>query len=171
MLKKTLLACLMLIMSVTAVTVASAQEPAPNNDVTQDEVNEIASGLYCPVCENVPLDVCPTQACEDWRAEIRTMLARGEDEAAIQAYFVTRYGQRVLATPEAQGFDLFVWLVPLLGVGVGAGILFFSLRKMAPSAIEATAGSLMFEYRDLDPDYVEQLERELAEFKQQSTGA
>ncbi len=30
---------------------------------TDDEVNRIAKQLYCPVCENTPLDVCPTQAC------------------------------------------------------------------------------------------------------------
>lgn len=169
--KKLTTILLALFLALISTSIASAQESDPADDVTQDEVNEIASGLYCPVCENVPLDVCPTQACEDWRSEIRTMLARGEDEAAIQEYFVDRYGQRVLATPEARGLDLFVWLLPLMGVIVGAGVLFFSLRRMAPSAVEATTASLMFEYRDLDPDYVERLEGELSEYKQHSSKA
>ena len=34
--------------------------------VTDDQVNEIAREVYCPVCENTPLDVCDTQACADW---------------------------------------------------------------------------------------------------------
>ena len=47
-----------------------AQDDSP----TDDEVNAVASQLYCPVCENIPLDVCPTQACEQWRATIREKL-------------------------------------------------------------------------------------------------
>ena len=39
--------------------------------ITDDQVNAIANQLYCPVCENIPLDTCGTLACEDWREEIR----------------------------------------------------------------------------------------------------
>ena len=41
---------------------AFAQEATPI-PVTDDQVNAIAHDLYCPVCENTPLDVCGTQAC------------------------------------------------------------------------------------------------------------
>jgi cytochrome c-type biogenesis protein CcmH len=144
---------------------ASAQEPDPAEGPTQDEVNEIAQGLYCPVCENVPLDVCPTQACADWRDEIRIMLSEGRTEAEIQDYFIERYGRQVLATPERQGFDLLVWLVPVLGVAVGAVVLVISLRRMAPNAFTAQAAQSALAYPDLDPEYIERLERDLTEFK------
>ena len=94
---------------------AVAQEP-----VSDDEVNEIARELYCPVCENTPLDVCPTQACEDWRAEIRTQLSQGKSKAEIQQYFVDRYGAQVLSTPPQEGFNLIAWLLPIGAVIVGA---------------------------------------------------
>lgn len=94
---------------------AAAQEP-----VSDDEVNEIARDLYCPVCENTPLDVCPTQACEDWRAEIRAQLSQGKSEEEIQQYFVERYGAKVLSTPPQEGFNLIVWLLPIGAVIVGA---------------------------------------------------
>ena len=48
-----------------------AQEPTPSDD----EVNAIAKQLYCPVCENTPLDVCPTEACRQWRELIRQQLS------------------------------------------------------------------------------------------------
>ena len=51
---------------------APAQGPTP----TDDEVNRIAKQLYCPVCESTPLDVCPTEACRQWRDLIRTMPRR-----------------------------------------------------------------------------------------------
>ncbi|MFH1184324.1 MAG: cytochrome c-type biogenesis protein CcmH, partial [Chloroflexota bacterium] len=61
-----------------------AQAPTP----TDDDVNRIARHLYCPVCENTPLDVCPTEACRQWRDLIRTQLSDGWSEARIQQYFV-----------------------------------------------------------------------------------
>jgi cytochrome c-type biogenesis protein CcmH len=98
---------------------AAAQEP-----VTDDDVNQVAKDLFCPVCENTPLDTCPTQACIDWREEIRTQLAAGRTEAEIQQYFVDRYGPRVLSSPPREGFHLIVWLLPIGLVLVG--IAFFA---------------------------------------------
>ncbi|NQS91637.1 MAG: hypothetical protein HQ574_04445, partial [Chloroflexi bacterium] len=40
---------------------------AQGSDPTDDDVNAIAKQLYCPVCENIPLDACGTAACEQWR--------------------------------------------------------------------------------------------------------
>ncbi|MER3459217.1 MAG: hypothetical protein C4309_11855, partial [Chloroflexota bacterium] len=48
----------------SGVSIASAQGP------TQDDVNRVANQLYCPVCENITLANCPTQACIQWRARI-----------------------------------------------------------------------------------------------------
>jgi cytochrome c-type biogenesis protein CcmH len=98
---------------------AAAQEP-----VTDDDVNEVAKDLFCPVCENTPLDTCPTQACIDWREEIRAQLEAGRTEAEIQQYFVDRYGPRVLSSPPREGFNLNVWLLPV--ALVLAGIFFFA---------------------------------------------
>ena len=45
--------------SATTHVAVRSQGPTP----TDDAVNKIAKQLYCPVCENTPLDVCPTEAC------------------------------------------------------------------------------------------------------------
>ena len=140
--------------------------PPPDQGVTDDDVNAIAEQLYCPVCENVPLDVCGTKACADWRDEIRAMLEEGRNEAEIKAYFVERYGRQVLATPEARGFDLLLWVLPLAGVVGGAVVLVITLRRMAPGALAAQAAprQAALQYDDLDPEYVARLERDLQEF-------
>ena len=80
---------------------ALAQAPTP----TDDEVNRIAQQLYCPVCENTPLDVCPTEACRQWRDLIRQQLSEGWTEEQIQQYFVravrrTRPGRAAAYRPE-----------------------------------------------------------------------
>ena len=56
---------------------------AQGSGPTDDDVNAIAKQLYCPVCENIPLDACGTQACEQWRGIIRDRLAEGWTEEQI----------------------------------------------------------------------------------------
>lgn len=88
-----------------------AQDPQPPTD---DQVNAVAKELYCPVCENIPLDVCPTQACAQWRELIRLKLSQGWSADEIRTYFAQQYGDRVLAMPPLQGFN---WVFyALLGV-------------------------------------------------------
>jgi cytochrome c-type biogenesis protein CcmH len=121
---------MVLAMSVVAVGAALAfpayaQEPTPSDD----EVNAIAKQLYCPVCENIPLDVCPTQACEQWRGTIREKLALGWSEAEIKDYFVAQYGDRVLATPPARGLNWLVYVLPPLVILASAVLLGMTLRR------------------------------------------
>src|SRR5258708_19695441 len=85
-----------------------AQQPTPSDD----QVNHIAHQLYCPVCENTPLDVCPTEACRQWRDLIRQQLAQGWSEDQIKQYFVQQYGVRVLAEPPQAGFNSLIYLLP-----------------------------------------------------------
>ena len=109
---------------------ASAQVPTPSDD----EVNAIAKQLYCPVCENVPLDVCPTVACAQWRDLIRQKLAEGQTEQAIKDYFVANYGDRVLAEPPRTGFNWLVYLLPPAFILAGVYIVYrvlTSARKQA----------------------------------------
>ncbi len=103
---------------------ASAQSATPS----PDEVNRVARQLYCPVCENVPLDVCPTQACADWRADINDKLAQGWTDEQIKNYFAQQYGDRVLARPPARGLNLVVYIVPPLALLLGAILLYRYLR-------------------------------------------
>jgi cytochrome c-type biogenesis protein CcmH len=140
---------------------------AQGGDPTEDEVNAVASQLYCPVCENVPLDACGTAACEQWRGIIRDKLAEGWSEDQIKAYFVEQYGDRVLAEPPRRGFNWLVYLVPVLALGAGAALLVLGFRKWrtpeqelktAPSAdniAEITAQP--------SEEYIKKVEEELEE--------
>ena len=103
---------------------AYAQQSTPSDD----QVNAIASQLFCPVCENTPLDVCPTEACHQWRELIRQMLAEGKSEAAIKQYFVDHYGARVLSEPPATGLNWLVYIVPSATFLVGVFLLYLAFR-------------------------------------------
>jgi len=108
----------------------SAQGGTPPGAITDDDVNRVAKQLFCPVCENVPLDVCPTQACKQWRATIREKLEAGWSEGQILDYFARQYGERVLAKPSTRGINLFIWLIPPVVVAAGAFVWWRFVRGM-----------------------------------------
>lgn len=126
-------AVLLLLGLVLLVTPALAQDGV----VTDDEVNAVAKDLFCPVCENTPLDVCPTQACADWRELIRTQLSEGSTPEEVQAYFARQYGEGVLANPPKEGFNLILWVFPVAAVLLGG--VFFS--RYVSSLRASAAGS------------------------------
>ncbi len=96
---------------------AVAQDGVPRT-VTADDVNAIAQKLYCPVCENIPLDVCGTAACADWRDEIRQQLESGMTEQQIIDDFVRRFGDRVVGTPQDPALRALSLYTPYILIGV-----------------------------------------------------
>ncbi len=134
---------------------ASAQGPKPPTD---DEVNAIARQLYCPVCENTPLDVCPTQACAQWRDLIRLMLSQGKSEAEIKQYFVDNYGARVLNEPPREGLNWLAYIIPPLVILAGIVFVVRALRAWKKPIAAAPAQGRMDAGAD---EYVRRLEEEV----------
>jgi len=164
MLKKiTLLIFFILLFSVITTAPGFSQTENPDRP-TDDEVNAIAKQLFCPVCENIPLDVCPTQACEEWRELIRLKLSEGWSEEQIKTYFAEQYGARVLSSPPAKGFNILIYAFLAIGLIIGIGIVVFVLYwayfkpshsvERIPMVEDSTPGGL-------DQDYVDRLERDL----------
>src|SRR5512140_1550576 len=133
---------------------AAAQAPTPSDD----EVNRIAHQLYCPVCENTPLDVCPTEACRQWRDLIRQQLAQGKTEAQIKQYFVEQYGARVLAEPPRSGLNWLAYVLPPLVILAGAYLLLRAMRTWTKATPEEAR---VKEQEPPKDEYVRRLEEEL----------
>lgn len=138
---------------------AYAQQP-----VSDDEVNAVAKQLYCPVCENTPLDVCPTRACRDWRELIRQQLSDGWTDQQVMDYFAATYGPQVLAQPPTSGFSALVWILPIIGL-VGGGIFLWRLLRrwqarpssqVEPTAVETTVNAV-----DIAPELLARIEQEV----------
>lgn len=139
-----------------------AQQPAPTSP-SDDQVNTVARELYCPVCENIPLDVCPTTACAQWRATIREKLALGWSKQDIKDYFVRQYGARVLSEPPTEGLNWMVYILPPVLILLGAVLVVSLLRRMrrsAPPQQVGETGASASEEAEKD-EYVRRLEEEL----------
>jgi cytochrome c-type biogenesis protein CcmH len=137
-LKSLLFILLLAFAALLVVSPALAEEPAPTP--SDNEVNAIARNMYCPVCENVPLDVCGTQACTQWRAEIKDKLTQGWSEQEIYDYFVLKYGDRVLAVPPRHGLNWLFYVVPPLAIVLGAFFLYRGYRTWRKPVEELTGG-------------------------------
>ncbi len=158
--KKTVWLVLLLLSGLFSLGQASAQAPTPSDD----QVNAVARQLYCPVCENIPLDVCPTQACAQWRELIREKLAQGWSDTQIKQYFVAQYGDRVLGTPPAHGLNWLVYLLPPIAILIGVFILFRAFQTWrAPAQPANPAGTVLPSNPGVEKDdeYIRRLEDEL----------
>lgn len=133
-----------------------AQQPTPSDD----QVNVLARQLYCPVCENTPLDVCPTKACAQWREMIREKLQQGWSDQQIKDYFAEQYGEQVLDTPSAVGPNRMIYIVPAVLLLAGVSIAAYYIRsshRLAKKGAIPTADTLP----ENDP-YLARVEDELA---------
>ena len=149
-----------LFLALLVIRSAAAQDPSPTPaTITDDQVNAIARQMYCPVCENTPLDVCPTQACAEWRELIRDELAQGWNEQQIKDYFVERFGARVLATPPASGLNWLVYVIPPIAFLAGIFVLYRAFQSWKKPDFEALPDAASKPGSD-DP-YIQQIEEEL----------
>jgi cytochrome c-type biogenesis protein CcmH len=139
----------------------SAQQPTPSDD----QVNAVAKQLYCPVCENIPLDVCPTTACAQWRELIRQKLSDGWTQQQIKDYFVQQYGDRVLGTPPTKGINWLVYLVPPIAILAGVYILYLAVRgwkrPVQPEIASTTTAHSPGGTDSTEDEYVRRMEEEV----------
>ena len=153
---------LLLWMLIVAALPSMAQEAASTPQITFDQVNQVAAHLYCPVCPNETLDICQTQACAQWRDEIRDQLAQGQSEQEIIDSFVRRYGDRVLGTPEDPFLRTLSLATPFLiaGLGLLIGIFTFMRWRRRPRVVPTSTAPMPISGSD---EYRDQLEHDLRE--------
>ena len=96
-------------------------------------------------------------------ALITKKLGEGMSETQVVQYFVSEYGEQVLASPTKKGFNLVAWILPFAVILVGAAIIWLALKKWVwqgnaeqPEATPATEIE--------DEKYKLRLEQELKRF-------
>jgi cytochrome c-type biogenesis protein CcmH len=137
-------------------------------DALDDQVREIAKGLRCPVCSGETVADSHAPISVQMRGIIREKLEAGESKDQIDAYFVSRYGPEILLTPQASGFTLGVWVMPIVALVVGFLIVLAVLRSWSRRGDASTTTA-----EDVAPEPVEtipagddaRLEQELARFR------
>lgn len=102
----------------------------------------IGDDLQCPICEGQSVAFSNSRLAAEMREQITEQLQAGATEAEIKQYFVDRYGVIVLREPPRTGFNLLLWQMPFIAIGVGILILCWTLiqtrRNKQRAAVMAT---------------------------------
>ncbi len=101
----------------------AAPRPAP-----QTTVNDVEDEVMCPVCGTL-LELADSPQAQREKVFVAKLVAQGKTKAEVEDALVAQYGEEVLAQPEASGFDLSAYLVPILAILVAAIAVAYSVLR------------------------------------------
>ena len=119
-----------------AVASAGAVQP---DEVMKDPALEararrLSTELRCMVCQNQSIDDSDAPLAHDIRVLIRERIAKGDSNAAVRKFLVSRYGDFILLKPPFKLDTLLLWLSGPLTLALGGlGIWAASRRARAPT--------------------------------------
>ncbi len=116
----------------------------------------------CVTCK-VALDESESPQANSEREYIKELISKGQDESEIKRALVAQFGPTVLALPSPRGFDLTVYLVPVVVVLVLLAGVLALLPKWRARAREGM-GPGSHEREPLSPADAARLESDLARF-------
>jgi cytochrome c-type biogenesis protein CcmH len=129
----------LLFLALISLALPVSAEPAG----TQPGAVALESRLYAPCCYQGTLDVHDSELARELRKEIVDRLARGESSDSIQADFVERYGDRVLAARSSGPSATMGLSVVALSVAAAAMLAMLMRRRWSrrpgPRLVPATA--------------------------------
>ena len=103
--------------------VRSAQPPS---------FQELEESLTCQCGCGLTVHSCNHLQCDSampLRAEIRAQVDSGQDKDAILVYFSNKYGEKILSSPTASGFNVLAWVTPFILVAVGGAFVGITVMR------------------------------------------
>jgi cytochrome c-type biogenesis protein CcmH len=100
-------------------------------------LSDVEKEVMCPVC-GLPLNVSESPQANRERVYIRSLIAQGETKPQIKRALVGQFGPEVLALPKSSGFDLVVYIVPVVVVlvlGAVVALLLPRWRRRSRAAV------------------------------------
>ncbi len=85
--------------------------------------------LACPVCEGQSIADSNSPQSRAIRDDIPRRIAAGQSDAAIRAFYVSKYTERILETPSNSGLGIVAWGLPALAVILGSASIVVAVRK------------------------------------------
>jgi len=102
-----------------------------NDPILEEKAQSIMKGLRCLVCQNQSIVDSDAPLAADLRQIVRERVALGEDEPAVQAYMVERYGDWVLLRPPVKRATYLLWFAPVAVLAM-AVLLILAVRRAGP---------------------------------------
>jgi cytochrome c-type biogenesis protein CcmH len=135
-------------------------------EVMTPEVRRVGDKLacLCGICNNT-VGTCPMLRCEHSypaRQRLAKALALGKSDDQIVKAEVKMFGLRALSGPPSEGFSLLAWVMPIIAVAIGLGVVAVVVKRLRPHSAAAGAPEIDGELLDR---YHEQIEKEVAKLE------
>jgi len=113
---------------------ALAAGPPSFQEIEESLTCQCGCGLTVHACNHLQ---CPSAI--PLRQEIRAQLALGLDKDQILAHFEQRYGEKILSSPSASGFNLTAWTLPFVALAAGGVFVVLTLLRWRRAGARAPA--------------------------------
>jgi cytochrome c-type biogenesis protein CcmH len=117
-----------LLVAVMFAAVGAAQQ-SPADSVLEARTAVVAAQLRCPVCQGLSIQDSPSELSQQMRAVVKDQLREGKTPDEVKAYFISKYGEWILLEPKPKGFNILVYLMPILLVAAGLGVIAVAVRR------------------------------------------
>jgi cytochrome c-type biogenesis protein CcmH len=133
---------------------------------------EIQNGLACYCGCGMTIQGClGGMICSESKTvskEVVSLLQSGKSKPEVIQAMVAQYGERILAAPTKEGFNLTAWILPFVALVVGglivAKVISSWKRQTQPQPTASAEPVSSTEEKSPSDPYQERLERELKEF-------
>lgn len=112
----------------------------PSDTLLEARVRAVASELRCPVCQGESIQDSPSALAQEMRTIVREQLAAGKSPEDVKRYFTDKYGEWILLRPRAVGWNVLVYVLPVIALLVGAAVVMRATRRWAAQPQGAPAG-------------------------------
>ncbi len=118
--------------------VSLVESPLAHADIKSYEFSEpkmanrfvdLTTVLRCPKCQNQNLADSDSIIAKDLRAQVQSLINKGQTDQQITDFMVQRYGEFILYDPPLKKSTLVLWLGPFGMVLIGSWALWFFGRK------------------------------------------
>ena len=94
-----------------------------------EQAHDIGATIACPQCVGQSVVESDVAIAREIRAEIGRLVVAGYSDDDIRARFAERYGDWVVLTPSRSGVSGLVWVIPVVGLVIGVGLLVVTLSR------------------------------------------
>jgi cytochrome c-type biogenesis protein CcmH/NrfF len=98
---------------------------------------ELEQELMSPYCPGRTLTDCTSPQAAELRQWIAGEEAKGRSREDVEKQLFLEFGEVILQAPKAQGFGLAAYVIPAVGVALGAALVVIFLRRQQRTAAPA----------------------------------
>ncbi|VTU08985.1 cytochrome C-type biogenesis protein [Actinobacillus indolicus] len=115
---------------IPALSMASNEIQQFDNAQQESDYRALIQELRCPQCQNNNIADSNATIATDMRNKTLELLKQGKSKDEVVGYMVERYGNFVTYDPPITPATILLWLMPLLLIGVGLGIMFKRKQRL-----------------------------------------